>query len=878
MVATANNEEITEQGYDIPLHEKYDFDEDTTEWIEEEMDTPTGSSFKIWETYEGFWADAEKAPGSDGKGNPPPNNPGEEDDLLCWAATCSNMLEYTGWGFTGGMEHGNTDDFFDYYIDHTTDYGSLTEYGIQWWFNGNLPTHTGDWSIEDVAGGDFWSSSYTWTDYTHICWTNTDVMEDLENWLTSGYPCGLGIYPVTPPGGHAITCWGYNYNPAGATPDDYFLGVWVSDSDSHKGEANPDDYLRYFEVDYFDNDTGTTADDYWWMPNYGSGWKIASVVALEPFPGEDRPLADAGGPYQIYEGEYVNFDASGSTDTDTPDGDLEHRWDFNSDGDWGTGWLAASVVSPVIYHDDYSGEAILEVFDGRLRDVDDTIVTVLNFWPDVNAGADQTVDEGETVYFSGSFYDQGVFDTHTYEWDFDDGATDTSSLTPTHSFCDDGTYTVSLTVTDDDGGVGYDALTITVNNVAPTADAGSDKTVDEGQEVSFTGIVNDVGSCDTFTYLWDFGDGDTSTDQNPTHTYGDNGAFIVTFTVTDDDGASDSDTLTVTVNNVAPSASDLGYAWCDENTIRPMIVQNINDPGSDDITITWDWGDGTPTVTSPIYYNNGVSPDPYPSPEINPVVDLMETKEHTYGDNGEFTVTVTITDDDGGIIVVTGTVRVDNVNPVITSQISMELPYPDNEAFILPIVHDLEFTATAYDQGSDDLTFTWDWDDGTADTIIIYYNDGMAPDGLTSPDINPITVTDTVTHTYLELGTYYVTVTVTDDDGGTVISADYEVIVLDIEGAKHDLNNYIQDLPDDAFKGKADKHKNAFDNMFNAIDDMLDDEEYWAMIQHLNNNIKPKCDGEVGGKSSDDWIIDADAQFHICAKIDDLIDYIETYL
>jgi len=869
VTATASEEYEPEKYGPMGLHEKYDFDIDTTEWAYEEPDTPTGSSFKIWENFRGFWADAEKAPGSDGKGNPAPDNPGDEDDLACWAATCSNMLEYTGWGFVGGMEYGNTDDFFQYYIDHTTDYGSLTEYGVQWWFNGNLPTHTGDWSVEDVEGADFWSSSYTWSDYTNICWTNTDVMSDLETWLTSGYPCGLGIYPVNPPGGHAITCWGYNYD-SGETGNDRYLGVWVSDSDSHKGMTDPPDVLRYFEVDYFDNGTGTTDDDYWWMPNYGSGWKIASVVAVEPFPGETRPTANAGPTYQVYECETINFDASASTDDDV----LKHRWDFNGDGAWNTGWLNAGAISPMSWDDDYTGEAYLEVFDMRLRDIDIVNVIVLNYWPDVDAGVDQTVNEGDTVLFSGSFYDQGTNDSHSYEWDFDDGDTDTSSLTPTHVYCDNGMYTVSLTVEDDDGGVGTDDLIIMVNNVAPVADAGPDLSGNEGATISFTGSVTDMGGCDTFTYLWEFGDGATSTDQNPTHVYGDNGVFTATFTVTDDDGAFDSDTVLVTVYNVAPTASDLGYYWCDENTIRTLIVQNIDDPGSDDITITWDFGDLTPTQTT-IYYNDGMSADPFPSPDINPVVDLQETTSHIYGDNGEYMVTATITDDDGGVIVVTGMVRVDNVEPTL-SDITFVHPYPDNLDFILPRVHNLQFFATASDQGSDDLTFFWNWDDGNSNTVI-YYNDGITDDPYPSPEINPITVTDTQYYIYDQPGTYDITLTVTDDDGG-VNTTTYQVIVMDAEDAKHDINDYIQGLDDSVFKGKADKRKNAFDNKFNALDHMLDNENYWGMIQALNNNIRSKCDGEVDGKKGDDWIKDPDAQLHICAKIDDLTAYLYTLL
>jgi hypothetical protein len=70
--------------------------------------------------------------------------------------------------------------------------------------------------------------------------------------------------------------------------------------------------------------------------------------------------------------------------------------------------------------------------------------------------------------------------------------------------------------------------------------------------------------------------------------------------------------------------------------------------------------------------------------------------------------------------------------------------------------HGLKFEATATDQGADDLTFFWDFDDGTNSTSF-YPNPG---------GIFPITVTDTMSHGFPGSGTYIVTVTVTDDDGG----------------------------------------------------------------------------------------------------------------
>ena len=68
----------------------------------------------------------------------------------------------------------------------------------------------------------------------------------------------------------------------------------------------------------------------------------------------------------------------------------------------------------------------------------------------------------------------------------------------------------------------------------------------------------------------------------------------------------------------------------------------------------------------------------------------------------------------------------------------------------------ISFRGDAYDLGSDDLTFKWNWEDGTADTVTIYLNNGTYPSK----------AIDTSTHIYYQKGTYMVTLTVTDDDGG----------------------------------------------------------------------------------------------------------------
>ncbi len=112
--------------------------------------------------------------------------------------------------------------------------------------------------------------------------------------------------------------------------------------------------------------------------------------------------------------------------------------------------------------------------DDGASDTDSTTVTVSNVAPTADAGVDQTVFSGDTVSFNGSFADPGWLDTHTIEWDFGDDNTATGILTPTHVYYDKGVYTVTLRVTDDDGCVGEDTMTVTVNPIPATIDIDPD--------------------------------------------------------------------------------------------------------------------------------------------------------------------------------------------------------------------------------------------------------------------------------------------------------------------------------------------------------------------------------------------------------------------
>jgi large repetitive protein len=174
------------------------------------------------------------------------------------------------------------------------------------------------------------------------------------------------------------------------------------------------------------------------------------------------------------------------------------------------------------------------------------------------------------------------------------------------------------------------AITVRPVQDPPIANAGPDQTVNEAQVVTFIGTGSDPDG-DTLTYSWNFGDGGTANSANATHTYLDNGVYTATLTVDDGHGHIATDTLIVTVNNVAPTASLSGPATAVRGQERTFSF-SASDVSPADAAGTFgylvDWGDGTSSTTT------------------GPASGVQMT--HTWTGSGSFTVRVTVTDKDGG--------------------------------------------------------------------------------------------------------------------------------------------------------------------------------------------------------------------------------------
>jgi PKD repeat protein len=221
-------------------------------------------------------------------------------------------------------------------------------------------------------------------------------------------------------------------------------------------------------------------------------------------------------------------------------------------------------------------------------------------------------------------------DTLVYSWDFGDGGQELGQ-SPVHTYTNDGVYTVTLLVTDEDGGSVSGTLSVTINNVAPIVTSLSgDPAGDEGSSLNWLATASDPGTDDVLIFSWDFGDG--SAPENgaaASHIFADDGTYVVTLTVDDQDGGDAVDTFSITIGNVAPELISTAPLYGEEGVVYSYIP-SVLDPGIEEFVWT-------------------LAPSAPASMTIDPISGAV-TWTPSYADNlaGSVAVTLTVDDQDGG--------------------------------------------------------------------------------------------------------------------------------------------------------------------------------------------------------------------------------------
>ena len=330
-------------------------------------------------------------------------------------------------------------------------------------------------------------------------------------------------------------------------------------SGHYDSESDPFDWVDYnahFSIDYYpwvDGQNGQSGNDY----DYAVSALLpraqrtsAGFVYMLLLTVNSVPIANAGVDQTGNLTDLFSFDGSLSSDDMAI---VNYSWEFG-DGSFGFGPTRThSYPTPGTY------DCTLTVRDSFGRESSHQIsVEVLdNIPPLADAGEDLEIDEGESVQLDASGSSDNVGITE-FRWTLNGSILGQTSSVD-HTFEIYGVYTVTLLVADEAGNQDTDTMSIVVrDSTPPVAEAGIDMTLEVGQIVMFD-ASNSTDNNEIVSYLWDFGDGITSTEKMASHTYVEGGIYVVTLLVEDVEGNTDTDEIVVQVT--AKEETTPGSAW-----------------------------------------------------------------------------------------------------------------------------------------------------------------------------------------------------------------------------------------------------------------------------------------------------------------------------
>jgi PKD repeat protein len=337
----------------------------------------------------------------------------------------------------------------------------------------------------------------------------------------------------------------------------------------------------------------------------------------------------------------------------------------------------------------------------------------------------------------------------TYVFSWGDGTTSTTiaasagngtGVTATHSYSAAGSFTLTVTATDKYSEAGSRTASIAVYNKAPavtlnlSATGAPIETAITATATATASYAPDGAGGFTFVYSWGDGTANTtvmgSSPQAPSHTFDIAGTFSVSVSVTDATGVAGTATKSITVSDVAPSLM-IGalpapaYAGFSA-TYSASATSPSTAYSADGFTYLFAWGDGTSNTSVAATANNGSG----------------VSTTHTYAAPGTYTLTVTATDAGGSSKSSTASVTIYTKAPSISLGLSAT-----NVPIETAVTANATATASWAPDGAGGFSFVFSWGDGTPNTTIT----GASPQA--------------PTHAYDTVGTFTVSLTVTDATG-----------------------------------------------------------------------------------------------------------------
>ena len=541
--------------------------------------------------------------------------------------------------------------------------------------------------------------------------------------------------PATSPEGTLIALAATASDPGTADVLSYAWSVslggvlYASGTDATFGFTPDDDGEYVVTLTVSDDDGGSASDS-----------RTITVTNASP------TLTLSGAPTTSPEGTTIAITAS-ATDPGSADV-LSYAWSVSRGGSvYATGTGAAVGFTP---DDDGTYVVAVTVSDGDGgTDVKQATVEVTNVAPSAAiSGAPATSPEGTALALAATASDPGSADVLSYAWSvswggvlYASGTDATFGFTP----ADDGEYVVSLTVTDDDGGIGVAEQTITATNVAPIPSIDGPTGGVEGTLIQLTSSVDDPGVLDTFTYVWsltrdglpfDLPAGTTTDGPGLAFTPEDQGVYVATLTVSDDDGDSGAATFQIDVLDAAATLADLAATAIVEGDTTVLTGRIVDAGPNNSHAVTVDWGDGSaPTAAT-----------------VDPATRLF-TAQHRYLDDnaaGPYEITATVSNGGGDPSEATTEVSVSNAAPVLSSLA----------------------VGAIVEGGIATLGGVFD-DAGTLDahTVVVDWGDGSAA---TTLELDASARAFSIKHQYLDDNAddlYTIQVTLLDDDGGSTVGS-----------------------------------------------------------------------------------------------------------
>ncbi len=459
----------------------------------------------------------------------------------------------------------------------------------------------------------------------------------------------------------------------------------------------------------------TSAAVGYWRVGYDKVWSGSTSAAfagqideVAVYP-RSLGLAEIKNRYRLGGGKVANtaprssftFDArsldvafSGTTSTDVDGTVTGYAWS------WGDGTTSTGAQADHRFAKAGSYPVTLTVTDDQgARTAASQTIAVTNGLP---TAAFTATAQQRTVSVDGSSSRDDDGTVTGWAWDFGDGGTATGA-NATHTYAADGTYPVTLRVTDDAGGVSTAGTqTVTVQKTKdPVARIAAATT---GVRVAFDGSGSDDPDGTVTAYAWDFGDRTGSAALRPEHVYGRAGTYTVTLTVTDDKGATGTTTSSVTVADALPRAA---FTSSGDALDQSFDAGTSSDADGTVTGWAWDFGDGATATTA--------------------------EASHTFAAPGTYRVRLTVTDDLGG----SGSTGVDVV--VRAANVRPTAAFGSSSA---DLVGSFDASASSDSDGAV-ASYAWDFGDGSTGTGV------------------------SAQHTYAADGSYPVTLVVTDDRGGT---------------------------------------------------------------------------------------------------------------